>query len=327
MEAPDFWENAEKASADMKEVKDLKDIISRADELSGAYEDMMTLIEMGNEEEDESLIPEIQGEFENFKKTFDELRITTMLTGEHDSENAILTLHAGAGGTESCDWASMLCRMYERWADKRGFSVKVLDSLDGDEAGLKSVTLEISGENVYGYLKSEHGVHRLVRISPFNAAGKRQTSFVSCDVMPDIQQDIDIEINDDDIRIDTYRSSGAGEQHINKTSSAIRITHFPTGIVVQCQNERSQHMNKDKAMQMLKAKLLLLREQENLAKESDIRGEVKEIGWGNQIRSYVMQPYTMVKDHRTEAETGNVSAVMDGGIDLFMNAYLKWINS
>ncbi len=327
MEAPDFWENAEKASADMKEVKDLKDIISRADELSGAYEDMMTLIEMGNEEEDESLIPEIQGEFESFKKTFDELRITTMLTGEHDSENAILTLHAGAGGTESCDWASMLCRMYERWADKRGFSVKVLDSLDGDEAGLKSVTLEISGENVYGYLKSEHGVHRLVRISPFNAAGKRQTSFVSCDVMPDIQQDIDIEINDDDIRIDTYRSSGAGGQHINKTSSAIRITHFPTGIVVQCQNERSQHMNKDKAMQMLKAKLLLLREQENLAKESDIRGEVKEIGWGNQIRSYVMQPYTMVKDHRTEAETGNVSAVMDGGIDLFMNAYLKWINS
>ena len=327
MEAPDFWENAEKASADMKEVKDLKDIISRADELSGAYEDMMTLIEMGNEEEDESLIPEIQGEFENFKKTFDELRITTMLTGEHDSENAILTLHAGAGGTESCDWASMLCRMYERWADKRGFSVKVLDSLDGDEAGLKSVTLEISGENVYGYLKSEHGVHRLVRISPFNAAGKRQTSFVSCDVMPDIQQDIDIEINDDDIRIDTYRSSGAGGQHINKTSSAIRITHFPTGIVVQCQNERSQHMNKDKAMQMLKAQLLLLREQENLAKESDIRGEVKEIGWGNQIRSYVMQPYTMVKDHRTEAETGNVSAVMDGGIDLFMNAYLKWINS
>lgn len=327
MEAPDFWENAEKASADMKEVKDLKAIIERADNLSTAYEDMMTLIEMGNEEGDESLIPEIQGEFEGFKKEFDELRITTMLTGEHDSENAILTLHAGAGGTESCDWASMLCRMYERWADKRGFSVKVLDSLDGDEAGLKSVTLEITGENVYGYLKSEHGVHRLVRISPFNAAGKRQTSFVSCDVMPDIQQDIDIEINDDDIRVDTYRSSGAGGQHINKTSSAIRITHFPTGIVVQCQNERSQHMNKDKAMQMLKAKLLILREQENLAKESDIRGEVKEIGWGSQIRSYVMQPYTMVKDHRTEAETGNVSAVMDGGIDIFMNAYLKWINS
>ncbi len=327
MEAPDFCDDAEKASADMKELKDLKSIVERADALSMAYDDIMTLIEMGNEEADESLVPEVENEFVQFQKEFEDLRITTMLTGEHDAENAILTLHAGAGGTESCDWASMLCRMYEKWADKRGFSVEVLDSLDGDEAGLKSVTLEIQGDNAYGYLKSEHGVHRLVRISPFNAAGKRQTSFVSCDVMPDIKQDIDIEIADDDIRIDTYRSSGAGGQHINKTSSAIRITHFPTGIVVQCQNERSQHMNKDKAMQMLKAKLLILREQENLAKESDIRGEVKEIGWGSQIRSYVMQPYTMVKDHRTNAETGNVSAVLDGDIDMFMNAYLKWINS
>ena len=327
MEAPDFWDDAEKASADMKELKDLKSIVERADALSMAYDDIMTLIEMGNEEADESLVPAVENEFVQFQKEFEDLRITTMLTGEHDAENAILTLHAGAGGTESCDWASMLCRMYEKWADKRGFSVEVLDSLDGDEAGLKSVTLEIQGDNAYGYLKSEHGVHRLVRISPFNAAGKRQTSFVSCDVMPDIKQDIDIEIADDDIRIDTYRSSGAGGQHINKTSSAIRITHFPTGIVVQCQNERSQHMNKDKAMQMLKAKLLILREQENLAKESDIRGEVKEIGWGSQIRSYVMQPYTMVKDHRTNAETGNVSAVLDGDIDMFMNAYLKWINS
>ena len=327
MEAPDFWDDAEKASADMKELKDLKSIVERADALSMAYDDIMTLIEMGNEEADESLVPEVENEFVQFQKEFEDLRITTMLTGEHDAENAILTLHAGAGGTESCDWASMLCRMYEKWADKRGFTVEVLDSLDGDEAGLKSVTLEIQGDNAYGYLKSEHGVHRLVRISPFNAAGKRQTSFVSCDVMPDIKQDIDIEIADDDIRIDTYRSSGAGGQHINKTSSAIRITHFPTGIVVQCQNERSQHMNKDKAMQMLKAKLLILREQENLAKESDIRGEVKEIGWGSQIRSYVMQPYTMVKDHRTNAETGNVSAVLDGDIDMFMNSYLKWINS
>ena len=327
MEAPDFWDDAEKASADMKELKDLKSIVERADALSMAYDDIMTLIEMGNEEADESLVPEVENEFVQFQKEFEDLRITTMLTGEHDAENAILTLHAGAGGTESCDWASMLCRMYEKWADKRGFTVEVLDSLDGDEAGLKSVTLEIQGDNAYGYLKSEHGVHRLVRISPFNAAGKRQTSFVSCDDMPDIKQDIDIEIADDDIRIDTYRSSGAGGQHINKTSSAIRITHFPTGIVVQCQNERSQHMNKDKAMQMLKAKLLILREQENLAKESDIRGEVKEIGWGSQIRSYVMQPYTMVKDHRTNAETGNVSAVLDGDIDMFMNAYLKWINS
>ena len=327
MEEPNFWDDAEKASASMKEVKDLKSVVERADGLSQEYEDILTLIAMGNEEEDASLIPEVEQEYKNIVEEFEDLRITTMLTGEHDRENAILTLHAGAGGTESCDWASMLCRMYERWADRRGFDVKVLDSLDGEEAGLKSVTLEISGENVYGYLKSEHGVHRLVRISPFNAAGKRQTSFVSCDVMPDIQQDIDIEIADDDIRIDTYRSSGAGGQHINKTSSAIRITHFPTGIVVQCQNERSQHMNKDKAMQMLKAKLLLLKEQENLAKESDIRGEVKEIGWGSQIRSYVMQPYTMVKDHRTNAETGNVSAVLDGDIDMFMNAYLKWINS
>ena len=327
MEEPNFWDDAEKASASMKEVKDLKSVVERADGLSQEYEDILTLIEMGNEEEDASLIPEVEQEYKDFVEEFEDLRITTMLTGEHDRENAILTLHAGAGGTESCDWASMLCRMYERWADRRGFDVKVLDSLDGEEAGLKSVTLEISGENVYGYLKSEHGVHRLVRISPFNAAGKRQTSFVSCDVMPDIQQDIDIEIADDDIRIDTYRSSGAGGQHINKTSSAIRITHFPTGIVVQCQNERSQHHNRDKAMQMLKAKLLLLKEQENLAKESDIRGEVKEIGWGSQIRSYVMQPYTMVKDHRTNAETGNVSAVLDGDIDMFMNAYLKWINS
>ena len=326
MEAPDFWDDAEKASADMKELKDLKSIVERADALSMAYDDIMTLIEMGNEEADESLVPEVENEFVQFQKEFEDLRITTMLTGEHDAENAILTLHAGAGGTESCDWASMLCRMYEKWADKRGFSVEVLDSLDGDEAGLKSVTLEIQGDNAYGYLKSEHGVHRLVRISPFNAAGKRQTSFVSCDVMPDIKQDIDIEIADDDIRIDTYRSSGAGGQHINKTSSAIRITHFPTGIVVQCQNERSQHQNKDKAMQMLKAKLFLLKQAENAAKTADIRGEVMENGWGSQIRSYVLQPYTMVKDNRTGEESGNAAAVLDGDLDRFMGAYLKWLS-
>ncbi len=327
MEAPDFWDDAEKASQSMKEVKELKDIVSRADGLSGKYEDIMTLIEMAYEEEDEELASEIKEELEEFVKEFDDLRITTMLKGEYDESNAILTLHAGAGGTESCDWASMLCRMYQRWAEKKGYSVDMLDFLDGDEAGLKSVTLQINGTNAYGYLKSEHGVHRLVRISPFNAAGKRQTSFVSCDVMPDIEKDLDIEIADDDIRIDTYRSSGAGGQHINKTSSAIRITHFPTGIVVQCQNERSQHMNKDKAMQMLKAKLYILKQQENLEKESDIRGEQKEIGWGNQIRSYVMQPYTMVKDHRTNVESGNVGAVLDGDLDLFINGYLKWINN
>ncbi|MDE6851997.1 MAG: peptide chain release factor 2, partial [Lachnospiraceae bacterium] len=247
--------------------------------------------------------------------------------GEYDKDNAILTLHAGAGGTESCDWASMLCRMYQRWAEKKGFQVEMLDFQDGDEAGYKSVTLQINGLNAYGYLRSEHGVHRLVRISPFNAAGKRQTSFVSCDVMPDIEEDLDVEIADDDIRIDTYRSSGAGGQHINKTSSAIRITHYPTGIVVQCQNERSQHMNKDKAMQMLKAKLFILKQQEQLEKASGIRGESKEIGWGSQIRSYVMQPYTMVKDHRTNAEIGNTQSVLDGNLDPFINAFLAWVGA
>ena len=238
----------------------------------------------------------------------------------------ILRLNAGAGGTESCDWCSMLYRMYCRWAEKKGFKLEVLDYLDGDEAGIKSVTIQISGDNAYGYLRSEHGVHRLVRISPFNAAGKRQTSFVSCDVMPDIKEDIDIEINPDDIRIDTYRSSGAGGQHINKTSSAIRITHYPTGIVVTCQNERSQFQNKDKAMQMLKAKLYMLRQEEQAAKAAGIRGDVKDNGWGSQIRSYVLQPYTMVKDLRTGEETGNVDAVLDGGLDPFISAYLRWMS-
>lgn len=247
----------------------------------------------------------------------------TLLTGEYDRDHAIVTLHAGAGGTESCDWANMLYRMYTRWAEKKGFSVEVLDYLEGDVAGIKGVTFEVRGENAYGYLRSEKGVHRLVRISPFNAAGKRQTSFASCDVIPDIEEDIDIEINDDDIRIDTYRSSGAGGQHINKTSSAIRITHFPTGIVVQCQNERSQHMNKDKAMQMLKAKLYLMKQQEQADKVSGIRGEIKEIGFGSQIRSYVMQPYTLVKDHRTNMEISNVNGVLDGNLDPFINAYLS----
>ena len=281
---------------------------------------------MGDEENDVSLIPEIEEEIKEYEEAFEKIRIKTLLSGEYDKDNAIVSLHAGAGGTESCDWASMLYRMYTRWASDKGFAIEVLDSLDGDEAGIKSITFQVNGENAYGYLKSEKGVHRLVRISPFNAAGKRQTSFVSCDVMPDIEEDIDIEVKDEDIRIDTYRSSGAGGQHINKTSSAIRITHIPTGIVVQCQNERSQFQNKDKAMQMLKAKLYMLQKEANAEKLSDIRGEVKEIGWGNQIRSYVLQPYTMVKDHRTEAETGNVDAVLDGGIDLFINAYLKWIN-
>lgn len=285
------------------------------------------MIEMGYEENDPAMIPEIQEMLDEFVKELEGLRTKTLLSGEYDGCSAILKLNAGAGGTEAMDWCSMLYRMYQRWADKKGFTTEVLDFLDGDEAGLKSITLQVNGENAYGYLKSEKGVHRLVRISPFNAAGKRQTSFVSCDVMPDIEEDLDVEINPDDLRIDTYRSSGAGGQHINKTSSAIRITHLPTGIVVQCQNERSQFQNKDKAMQMLKAKLYLLKQEENAEKLSDIRGEIKDIAWGNQIRSYVLQPYKLVKDLRTNQEVANADGVLDGGLDPFINAYLKWINT
>ena len=326
MEAPDFWNDPVVSQEKMKKLKSLKSDVATYQELAQQYEDIETMIEMGYEENDPELVPEINEMLQEFIRTYEAIRMKTLLSGEYDGNNAILSLHAGAGGTESCDWAAMLFRMYSRWADKKGFSLEVLDSLDGDEAGIKSITFQVNGENAYGYLKSEKGVHRLVRISPFNAAGKRQTSFVSCDVMPEIEEDVDIEVKDEDIRIDTYRSSGAGGQHINKTSSAIRITHFPTGIVVQCQNERSQHMNKDKAMQMLKAKLYLLKQEENAAKAAGIRGEVTEIGWGNQIRSYVMQPYTMVKDHRTGVESGNVDAVMDGGIDPFINGYLKWLS-
>lgn len=327
MEAPGFWDDPDRSNQKMKELKNLKDIVETIEGLESQYEDIETLIEMGYEEEDAQLAADIRQELDEFIAGYEEIRINTLLSEEYDGDNAILKLNAGAGGTESCDWCSMLYRMYTRWAERKGFSVEVLDYLDGDEAGIKSVTFQVNGTNAYGYLKSEKGVHRLVRISPFNAQGKRQTSFVSLDVMPDIEEDVDVEINEDELRIDTYRSSGAGGQHINKTSSAIRITHLPTGIVVQCQNERSQFQNKDKAMQMLKAKLYLLKKEANAEKLSDIRGEVKEIGWGNQIRSYVMQPYTMVKDHRTNAETGNVDAVMDGALDPFINAYLKWINT
>lgn len=324
METPDFWNDAEEAQKLTRECKGLKDDVETCEALKTQYEDIEVLIEMGYEENDPEMIPEIREELDEFIAGLENIRIKTLLSDEYDGYNAILKLNAGAGGTESCDWASMLYRMYTRWAEKKGFSIEVLDYLDGDEAGIKSVTFQVNGENAYGYLKSEKGVHRLVRISPFNAQGKRQTSFVSLDVMPDIEDDVDVEINDDDLRIDTYRSSGAGGQHINKTSSAIRITHIPTGIVVQCQNERSQFQNKDKAMQMLKAKLYMLKKEANAEKLSDIRGEITDIGWGNQIRSYVMQPYTMVKDHRTNAETGNVDAVLDGALDLFMNEYLKW---
>lgn len=326
MEEPDFWDNPEKSNGYMKELKGLKADIEDFKKLEKDKADAEEFIEMAYEENDESLIPEIGQLVDNFEKLFEKLQLETLLSGEYDKCNAILTLHAGAGGTESCDWASMLLRMYTRWANSKGFTIETLDMLEGDEAGVKSVTIQVNGLNAYGYLKSEHGVHRLVRISPFNAAGKRQTSFVSCDVMPDIEEDLDVDINEDDLRIDTYRSSGAGGQHINKTSSAIRITHIPTGTVVQCQNERSQHQNKDKAMQMLKAKLFLLKQAENAAKTADIRGEVMENGWGSQIRSYVLQPYTMVKDNRTGEESGNAAAVLDGDLDRFMGAYLKWLS-
>ena len=309
----------------MKELKNLKELVETIHNLYSSYEDIGLLIEMGYEDEDPEMVKELEEEIHTFEEVFEKLKIQTLLSGEYDSCNAIMTIHAGAGGTESCDWAGMLYRMYSRWAERKGFTLQVLDFLDGDIAGIKAVTFEVNGENAYSYLKSEKGVHRLVRISPFNAAGKRQTSFASCDVLPDLKDDIDIDIADDDLKIDTYRASGAGGQHVNKTSSAIRITHLPTGIVVQCQNERSQHHNKEKAMQMLKAKLQLMKEQEQAEKVSDIRGEVKDIGFGNQIRSYVMQPYTLVKDHRTNEENSNVNAVMDGDIDSFINAYLKKI--
>ena len=324
MQSPNFWDDPEISNKKMKESKNLKDTVDTMHGLLNQYRDILELIEMGYEENDPAIIPDIQAELDHFKSTFEEIRINTLFSEEYDHNNAILKLNAGAGGTESCDWCAMLFRMYSRWVERKGLSLEILDSLDGDEAGIKSITFQVNGENAYGYLKSEKGVHRLVRISPFNAQGKRQTSFVSLDVMPEIEEDIDLDINDDDLRIDTYRSSGAGGQHINKTSSAIRITHLPTGIVVQCQNERSQFQNKDKAMQMLKAKLLMLQKEANAEKLSDIRGEVKDIGWGNQIRSYVLQPYNMVKDLRTDVETSNTGAVLDGAIDIFINGYLKW---
>ncbi len=327
MEQPGFWDDIEESRKLMRELKGLKGIMEDFYRLEQEYEDAETLIQLGDEEQDKELIPEISEILENFKKDFESFRIETLLSGEFDENNCVITIHAGAGGTESCDWANMLYRMYNRWADRKGFSTELIDYLDGDEAGLKSVTFQVNGRNAYGYLKSEKGVHRLVRISPFNAAGKRQTSFASVDIMPELDDNIQVDINDDDLRIDTYRSSGAGGQHINKTESAVRITHIPTGVVVQCQNERSQHSNKDKAMKMLMSKLYLIKKQENLDKISDIRGEVTDNGWGSQIRSYVLQPYTMVKDHRTGQEVGNAQAVLDGYIDPFINAYLKWINT
>ena len=323
MEDPHLWDDPQEAQKKTKLLASLKADVQSYEAIVAQHDDIRDMIEMADEEPDPALVPEVAEMFNEFKTKFESIRMKTLLSGEYDACNAIVTLHAGTGGTEAMDWTGILYRMYTRWAEAHGFQLEVLDILEGEEAGIKSVTFQVNGENAYGLLKSEHGVHRLVRISPFNANGKRQTSFSSCEVMPDIEEDLDIEIDPKDIRIDTYRSSGAGGQHINKTSSAIRITHFPTGIVVTCQNERSQFQNKDKAMQMLKAKLYMKRMEEEQAKLAGIRGEVKDIAWGSQIRSYVLQPYTLVKDTRTAEETSNTGAVLDGDIDRFINAYLK----
>ena len=327
MEEPNFWDDATAANRKTRDLKNLQDIVETMDKLNRQYGDIIELIDMQNAEgtDDAEMAEEIRGEIDEFISKLEDIRISNLLNGEYDRCNAILKLAAGAGGTEACDWCSMLYRMYTRWAERKGFKLEVLDFLDGDEAGIKTVTFQVDGTNAYGYLKSEKGVHRLVRISPFNAQGKRQTSFVSLDVMPDIEEDLDVQVNPDEIRVDTYRSSGAGGQHINKTSSAIRITHIPTGIVVTCQNERSQFQNKDKAMQMLKAKLYMLKQEENEAKLAGIRGEVKDNAFGSQIRSYVLQPYTMVKDLRSGEKSSNASGVLDGDLDPFINAYLKWL--
>ena len=323
-EDPSLWENPEEAQKKMKLLANLKEDVNGYARLISERDDIRDMIAMADEDPDPELVPEVEEMFAAFKEKFESLRMKTLLSGEYDSCNAIVTLHAGTGGTEAMDWTNMLYRMYSRWAESHGFSMDLLDILEGDEAGLKSVTFQVNGENAYGLLKSEHGVHRLVRISPFNANGKRQTSFAACEVMPEIEDDIDIEIDPKDIRVDTYRSSGAGGQHINKTSSAIRITHFPTGIVVTCQNERSQFQNKDKAFQELKIKLYMLQKEANAKTLDEIRGKVTEIAWGNQIRSYFLQPYQLIKDLRTNEEQTNAQKVLDGGIDPFINAYLKW---
>jgi len=320
---PGFWDDMEKSQKILQRTSNLKTKVEEFEKLKASYDDTMTLIELGNEEEDLSLLDEAKAELEEVKKNLEKQRLKTLLTGEYDKNNAILTFHAGSGGTEAQDWAQMLYRMYTRWAAAHDFKVKEIDYLDGDEAGLKSAVLLIEGENAYGYLKSEAGVHRLVRVSPFDSAGRRHTSFSSLEVMPEIDDDIKIDIAPEDIKMDVYRASGAGGQKVNKTSSAVRLTHIPTGIVVASQVERSQYQNRDVAMKMLMSKLMEIKEREHLEKIEDIKGVQKEITWGSQIRSYVFMPYTLVKDHRTGFETGNINAVMDGDLDGFINAYLK----
>ncbi|MBQ7625363.1 MAG: peptide chain release factor 2 [Clostridia bacterium] len=320
---PDFWNDTANSQKVLQRTKQLKDKADRYRQLKTQYDDVLTLIEMAEEENDESLFPEVEKGFNDFCAELDRQTLTTLLNGEYDKNNAIMSFHAGAGGTEAQDWAQMLFRMYTHWADAKGFKYQVLNYLDGDEAGMKSADLLIEGENAFGYLKGEAGVHRLVRISPFDASGRRHTSFSAVEVTPEMSDDIDVEINPDDLKVDTYRSSGAGGQHVNKTESAIRITHIPTGIIVACQNERSQHQNREMAMRMLKSKLLEIKEREHLEKIDDIKGEQKKIEWGSQIRSYVFMPYTLAKDHRTGFENGNINAVMDGDLDGFINAYLR----
>ncbi len=322
--APDFWGDSENSSKILQKVKNLKDKVDEYNSLSETAEEIELLIEIGNEEEDLSYLKEARDLFKKLSEDTNTMNLETLLSGPYDKNNAIISLHAGAGGTEAQDWVEMLFRMYSRWCERRGFKTETIDYLDGDEAGIKSVTMVVSGLNAYGYLKAEKGVHRLVRISPFDASGRRHTSFASLDVLPELDDDVTVDINPDEIRVDTFRASGAGGQHINKTDSAIRITHFPTGIVVSCQNERSQHKNRETAMKMLKAKLLEIKEQEQRDKLSDIQGEQMDIGWGSQIRSYVFHPYNLVKDHRTNFEMGNINAVMDGDIDGFINEFLKF---
>ena len=319
---PDFWNDPEKSQAVLKHLKQLKTKLGRFQQLESKYEEIELMIMIGNEENDASMAEKVREELEDSKKAFNLLRLETLFTGEYDANNAILTIHPGAGGTESQDWAQMLLRMYMRWGESHDYEVKLVDLLDGDEAGIKSAVLEINGDNAYGFLKSEHGVHRLVRISPFDAAGRRHTSFVSVEVMPEIDDTIEIDIRPEDLEIGTYRSSGAGGQHINKTDSAVRITHKPTGVTVSCQTERSQLQNKETAMKMLRSRLFEIKQRENVEKISDIKGTQMEIAWGSQIRSYVFCPYTLVKDHRTSYEETVVDKVMDGNIDGFINAYL-----
>lgn len=321
--APDFWDDMEKSQKTMQKIGALKSKVESYETLKNDFDDAQVMIELADEEGDASLVDDCTQSVTDIENRIESLTLSTLLNGEFDSKNAILTFHAGAGGTEAQDWAEMLFRMYNRWGERHGYKVSTLDYLEGDVAGIKSATILIEGENAYGYLHGEMGIHRLVRVSPFDSSGRRHTSFASLEVMPEIDDDVDVEIRDEDIKMDVYRASGAGGQKVNKTSSAVRLTHIPTGVVVSCQIERSQHQNREVAMRMLKSKLVEIKERENLEKIEDIKGDQKEIAWGSQIRSYVFMPYTMVKDHRTNFEMGNITAVMDGDLDGFINAYLK----